>query len=58
MLEAGGDIVAGFCVGIGVGSVVYAIGAVTNWLKPIGWVSLAFIAADVACLGYAASKLE
>ncbi len=55
---AGGDIVAGLCVGIGAGSVVYAAGALTNFWNPIGWISVAFILADVACLGYAAGQLK
>lgn len=56
LIEAGGDIVAGLCVGIGAGSVVYAVA--TNWWNPVGWVSAAFLVADAACLGYAASQLQ
>lgn len=58
LIEAGGDIVAGLCVGIGAGSVVYAVGVATNWWNPVGWVSAAFLVADAACLGYAASQLQ
>ena len=54
----GGDVLGGLCIGIGTGSVVYGVGLLTNWWNPVGWVSGAFIAADVACLAYAASKLE
>lgn len=55
--HAAGGVVDGLCVGIGAGSVVYAGGVATNFWNPIGWVSAAFLVADVACLGYAASKL-
>ncbi len=52
-----GDFVGGLCVGIGAGSAVYGVGVLTNWWNPVGWVSAAFIVADVACLGYAASNV-
>ena len=53
-----GEFVAGLCIGIGAGSAVYAIGTITNWWNPVGWVSAAFVVADVACLAYAASNLN
>lgn len=53
----GGDFIAGLCIGLGAGSVVYAAGAATNFWNPIGWVSTAFLVADAACVGYAASNL-
>ena len=56
--EGGGRILNGVCVGIGAGSVIYGIGAATNFWNPVGWVSAAFILADVACLAYGASQLE
>lgn len=51
-----GDFVGGLCGGIGAASVVYAIGAYTQWWNPVGWVSIAFIAADAACVGYGISQ--
>jgi hypothetical protein len=53
----GGDFVGGLCVGIGAGSVVYGVGVLTNWWNPVGWVSAAFLVADAACIGYAASNI-
>ncbi|HMO37823.1 MAG TPA: hypothetical protein PKC76_08610 [Saprospiraceae bacterium] len=52
LTSAGGDVVAGLCVGIGTGSVIYGVGVVTQWWNPLGWVSAAFLVADAACLGY------
>jgi len=57
-LQSAGDIVAGFCVGIASGSAIYGIGVATNWWNPVGWVSAAFLVADVGCLGYAAGQLQ
>ena len=48
----------GMCVGVVWGCAVYAIGVATNWWNPVGWVSAAFLVADAACLGYAASQLQ
>lgn len=42
--------IGGLCAGIGTASVIFAIGAATNFWNPIGWVSAAFIVADVACI--------
>ena len=52
----GGDFVGGVCGGIGAASAVYAIGLSTNWWNPVGWVSAAFLVADVACVGYGISQ--
>jgi len=54
----GGNIVDGFCVGIGSASVLYTVGALTQWWNPIGLVSWGFIGADAACLAYEASQLK
>lgn len=51
-IYGGNDFITGLCYGIGAGSVVYAAGALSNWWNPIGWVSVAFIAADAACVAY------
>lgn len=53
----GGGFIDGACVGIGAGSVLYAVGAYTNFWNPVGWASITFIVADAACIAYAASKL-
>lgn len=53
----GGNLVDGLCVGIGAGSVVYGVGVLTNWWNPVGWASATFLAADAACIAYAASNL-
>ncbi len=39
------------CATIAVGSGVYAVGLISNWWNPIGWVSAGFIAADLVCGG-------
>ena len=56
-ITGGGRIANGICVGLGASSVVYAVGAATNFWNPVGWVSISFIAADAACVAYAASQL-
>jgi predicted phage tail protein len=56
-ISGGNDFVNGLCVGIGAGSVVYAIGLATSWWNPVGWVSGAFLVADAACLAYAGASL-
>ncbi|MFY0689952.1 MAG: hypothetical protein JXQ90_22465 [Cyclobacteriaceae bacterium] len=53
----GGGFVAGVCVGIGAGSIIYATGLATNFWNPIGWASAAFIVADAACLVYGAANI-
>ena len=41
------------CGAIALGSGVYAVGLATSWWNPVGWISAAAIAADLACGTYA-----
>jgi hypothetical protein len=56
-IDGGNDLVNGLCITLGAGSVVYTIGAATNWWNPVGWVSAAFLVADGACILYAADQV-
>lgn len=49
--------IGGACVAIAAGSAVYAVGAATQFWNPIGWVSTAFIVADVACAAYGVGSM-
>jgi len=49
---AGGDFVDGLCAGIATGSAIYTAGAITNFWNPVGWVSGAFVVADLACAAH------
>lgn len=54
-INGGEGFVGGLCSGIAIGSGVYAVGLFTNWWNPVGWLSAAFVVADVACAAYALS---
>lgn len=48
----GGGFIDGLCAGIMTGSAIYAVGAITNFWNPVGWVSKTFIVADLACVAH------
>lgn len=52
LLTTGGDAVGTACTVIGLGTGVYAVGILTNWWNPIGWVSSLAAVADLACATY------
>lgn len=56
-IKAGAGFVDGVCAGLAAGSLIYGIGAATNFWNPVGWVSAAFIVADGACLAYGISQM-
>jgi len=58
LIKGSGDPIAGLCYGIGGGSILYTAGAMTQFWNPVGWVSVAFLAADAACLAYGLSQAE
>lgn len=51
----GGDAIDGFCAGVAIGDAVYAVGALTNFWNPVGWVSWTLIGVSVACAAYVLS---
>ena len=55
-IEAGG-FVAGFCIGMTGGSIIYGALALTNFWNPVGWVTAGLLAVDTACMIYGANQL-